>query len=120
MKKLIAISFLVSPLAAADFVAVGPIQGNVCTGFVIEACSLQEVHAIKEDGKLFSIGRRYPEVSNYDAGKGRCWIQTKSVGAGFGSAGVNAAMQPDFYGRDSSGALTPLDVEYLTFKCRKI
>lgn len=110
---------LSTPLAAfADYCAVGEIEGNLCKGFIVEACKLVRIDAVKgDDGKLFTVKRCYPSVSEYDQTKGRCWIRTKSTGGGLLSWAFNAPQQSVFYHKTAHGEYEELDVEYVTFKC---
>lgn len=102
--------------ARAEYVATGPIQGSVCKGFIIESCKFHQLHAVKgDDGRLFTIRERYDSVSEHRSG--RCWIRTKSKGAGLLSWGANAISQPEFYEKTSDGKYNKLDVEYLVFPC---
>ena len=104
--------------ANAEYCATGVIKGNVCKGFVIESCKTIRVDAIKdEDGKLYSINKCYPKVSEYDEAKKWCWIRTKSDGGGLFSWALNSATQPNFLHRNDDGEYEELDVEYLTFGC---
>lgn len=100
----------------ADFYAVGPFEGQVCWGVVIEACGLKPLHAVEgSDGKLYTIATTYKSVSDHK--NGRCWIRTKSKGAGLISFGVNAMTQPKFYEKTGGNDFKQHDVEYVTFKC---
>lgn len=57
----------------AQYCAVGNIKGNVCSGFVIEACKFVQVDAVKgDDDILYTVGRCYESVSEYSESKGRC------------------------------------------------
>ena len=121
LTPVIAASVLFAPTNAfAEYCAVSKIKGNVCSGFVIEACKFVVVDAVKrDDGKLYELSRCYESVSDYSESKGRCWVRTKSKGAGLFSWGVNAADQPEFYHLKDDGTYEEIDVEYLSFKCRK-
>ena len=104
----------------AEYCAVGKISGNVCKGFVIEACKFVQVDAVKDDnGKLFTVKECYNDVSEHSESKGRCWINTKSKGGGDISWALNTATQPEFLHKNESGKYEEIDVEYLTFKCVK-
>jgi hypothetical protein len=115
------VGLLFNPAGAqAEYCAIGNIKGNVCSGFVIEACKFVQVDAVKgDDDKLYTVNRCYGSVSEYSESKGRCWIKTKSKGGGLLSWGVNAATQPEFFHLSENGDYEKLDVEYLTFKCQK-
>ena len=119
MRKSLALLILLPGIAFADFTATGPIQGQVCSGFIVESCKLQEIHAVKDGGKLYTIGRRYPQVSKYDQDKGRCWIDLKSKGTGLFSDLANAMAATEFHTRSASGEYLPVDPDYLTFTCSK-
>lgn len=123
MKKtiiLIAVYAVISVAPAwAEYVATGPIKGNVCRGIGIEVCGLHRVVAVKgDDGRLYEVSTRYDSVTEYKEGSGRCWIKTKSSGGGIFSWGVNAIKQPTFL-EITDGKYKELDVEYLTFRCVK-
>lgn len=106
--------------ALAEYVATGPIEGNVCKGFGIEVCSTHTIVAVKgDDGRMYTVNRQFPSVTEYKEKTGRCWINTKAKGWGLISSAINAAKQPVFFERSPSGEYKELDVEYLTFKCAK-
>jgi len=95
--------------AFSEYCAVSKIKGNVCSGFVIEACKFVVVDAVKgDDGKLYELSRCYESASDYSESKGRCWVRTKSKGAGLFSWGVNAAAQPEFYHLKEDGTYEEL------------
>jgi hypothetical protein len=109
---------VLAPLAVADYVATSPIEGNVCSGFILESCKFYRVSAVKgSDGQLHSINTRYDSVSEFDESKRRCWIHTKSKGGGLWSWGANMALQPEFYTTTESNEYEKIDVEYITFSC---
>ena len=118
---LITFSLILSSTALADFAATGVIEGNVCSGFILESCKTVPIVAVKgDDGQLYTMTRRFPGVDEYNAKKGRCWINTKSKGWGLLSGAANAVLQPQFFTRSESGGYEEVDVEYLTFICTKI
>ena len=119
MRKAPALLILLPSIALADFTATGPIQGQICSGFIIESCQFEEIVAVKDGGQLYTIGRQYPQVSTYDQSKGRCWINLKSKGAGLISGIVNALASTEFHTLSTSGEYLPADPEYLTFPCIK-
>lgn len=103
-----------------EYCATGPIRGNICSGFVIESCSFVRVDAVEGDnGQLYTVRDCYESVSEYKEGDGRCWIRTKSSGAGLWSWMTNAAVQPKFFHKNDRGEYEELDVEYLVFECVK-
>ena len=86
MKKHLCIAALAivsaSQTLAAYYVS-GEIEGNVCRGFVIEACGLHKIHAVRgSDGRLFEVTNRFESVSEYKESSGRCWVSTKSTSLG--------------------------------------
>lgn len=123
MKRMSAVTLIAlgfSAPAEADYYATGPIEGNVCRGFFIEACGLHKITAVKgDDGRLYAVQTRFASVTEYNEGTGRCWIRTKAEGGGLLSWAVNAAKQPVFYARTPDGEYRELDVDYVTFKCAK-
>jgi hypothetical protein len=123
MSRALAITLMIlgfSTPALADYQAVGPIEGNVCRGFIIEACGLHRIAAVKgDDGQLHEVQTRFASITEYKESSGRCWIRTKAKGGGLISWGLNAVKQPMFYERTTSGEYKELDVEYVTFKCVK-
>ncbi len=111
---------LASTNATAEYLATGPIEGNVCWGIGIEICSMKKLDAVKgKDGRLYTISDRFEAVTEYKQDKERCWIRTKSVQAGLISWGINVLTQPEFYEKEPSGEYKKHDVEYVTFKCVK-
>lgn len=119
MRKAPVLLIFLPSIALADFTATGPIQGQVCSGFIVESCQLQEVSAVKDGGKLYTIGRRYPQVTTYDQAKGRCWINLKANGAGLFSDLANALASTEFHTLSPSGEYLPIEPDYLTFTCIK-
>lgn len=106
--------------AQAEYVATGPIKGNVCNGWGIQVCGLRDLEAVKgDDGRFHQILKTYATVSEFKESSSRCLIKTKFSGLGLFSAGVNAAKQPVFLEKTSTGELRELDVDYITFKCIK-
>lgn len=117
---LTAIVVLPSLNTHADYCAIGKIEANECTGFVIESCGFVRVDAVKNDkGQLFHPSKCYKSVSEYNSSKGRCWINTKSKFGGLISWGINAAVQPNFLHKNNNGNYEEIDADYITFKCRK-
>jgi hypothetical protein len=103
----------------ADYFAIGKIEGQVCYGFGIEVCGLHIISAVKgDDGKLYEPNTHYQSVSEYRESSGRCWIHTKTTKLGLFNSVANAVFQPTFYEK-VNGEYEKLDVEYITFKCRK-
>ena len=121
------IGVIVMPMtAAADYVVVGPIRGQECTSYLLfETCEMHSVDAVLgDDDKLHTLQRRYEAVSSHRVesdGTERCWIKLKARGQGLISGAINAVKRPYspmFYTK-TTGKYDPIDVESLTFKCRK-
>ncbi|MGH1472742.1 MAG: hypothetical protein ACRBCS_16315 [Cellvibrionaceae bacterium] len=121
IKSLLIFAFLFfSTGAIADYCAVGKIEANECSGFIIESCSLIKVDAVRDDeGNLFHPKKCYESVTEYNSSNERCWINTKSKGGGIISWGINAAVQPKFLHKNSKGEYEEIDADYITFKCSK-
>ena len=114
------LSMLVSSSVLADYCATGKVEGNVCSGFIIESCKFIKIDAVKDGvGNLFNMKRCYEDVSEYKSSKSLCWINTKSKGMGLISTAMNMAVQPDFLHKNSSGEYEDVDAEYIVFKCKK-
>lgn len=113
-------AFLLAPMPAnAWYEAIGKIEGQVCHGFVIEACGLHSIDAVKgSDGGLHEVRRSFDSVTEYRESSGRCWIRTKSTQLGLFNPVANAISQPTFYEK-VDGKYEKLDIEYVTFKCTK-
>lgn len=69
--------------------------------------------------RLYTVNRCFPEVSDYRASDGKCWITTTSKGGGLLSWGLNAIGQPEFYHKTEHGDYSEIDAEYLMFDCIK-
>lgn len=96
----------------AEYVAIGPYEGEVCSGFVVEKCSLEIIDTVKRDGQFYEINKAWNNVDDYK--DGRCWISFSK-----GAFGL-ADMPPEFYQYDESKVLRRVDVDsYVTFKCLK-
>ncbi|MCG9721910.1 hypothetical protein [Shewanella sp. Isolate7] len=121
IKYLLAVTTLLSSSCVlAEYCAIGKIEANECSGFIIESCSFINVDAVRNDeGQLFHPKKCYESVTEYNAHKERCWINTKSKGGGLISWGINAATQPNFLHKNSSGEYEEIDADYITFKCSK-
>ena len=117
---LAAVMVMVSGEASADYTVVGKIKGHECTSYIIvEKCRQRTIDAIDgPDGRLYSVKRRYPSVSDFK--NGRCWIRIKSTGAGLISRAKNAFSNVQFYEKQANGQYEKIDPEYLVFKCHRI
>jgi hypothetical protein len=104
--------------AKAEYVAIGQIQGTVCKGFVIEVCSKYNLSAVKgSDGKMYTVSRTFDSVDEHNGDL--CHIRTKLTTGGAFSWAINSVAQPVFYEKTAAGEYKELDVEYVTFKCKK-
>ncbi len=116
---LVGVLVLVVGLANADYLVTGKITGQECSGFVLEVCSNRNVDAVEGDnGKLYHLAEIYSDVDDYD-GK-RCWIRTKSKGLGLISKAIDAIGGDQFYEKEKDGRYVEIDVEYITFPCKRI
>lgn len=114
-----ALTSLLAMSASADYVATGDIEGQACSGFGIQSCSHVSVDAVEgDDGRLHTVKRRYSSVSDYNANKGRCWIETKARGGGVIGWVAGAISGPDFYTETEDG-FKKVDIDYITFPCRE-
>ena len=69
--------------AKASYIATSQIEGNVCKGFGIEFCRIYPIAGVKgKDGRFYTIKTEFRDVDDYNEGIKRCWINTKSKGAG--------------------------------------
>ena len=120
-KWLLTSFFLFSSVSAiADYCAIGKIEANECSGFIIESCKFIKVDAVRDDeGNLFHPKKCYETVTEYNSRKGRCWVTTKSKDGGIISWGINAAIQPNFLHKNTKGDYEEIDADYITFKCSK-
>jgi hypothetical protein len=115
--------FLFTKPSMADYIATGPISGIVCSGLVFKSCPPTRVDAVEgKDGKLYSLARSYPEVSEFNGR--RCWIELKSgSNSRYGGRGlwdfVANMFGDSFYQQQSDGSYKKIDVERLMFDCKK-
>ena len=105
----------------AEYAAIGTIQGNHCSGLFIKTCGLKDIAAVSgSDGKLHEIKTTYDSVTEYKETTGKCFIRvSRSSGLGPISWAINYWKGTEFYAKDSSGEFTSVDIEYITFKCKK-
>ena len=122
------IGVIVMPMTAlADYIAVGSFEGEECTSYlVLDVCDMRSVDAVKgDDGRLYSVRRRYPDVSKYWVRKKRtqmCRINLKgrrAIGLWDDAANLLFGSSTKFYTKTSQG-YKKVDVEFLQFKCRKV
>jgi hypothetical protein len=104
-----------SSQAKADYVATGPIYAEDCYDFgIVQKCSTLTVTEVKKDGKRYEVGRVYASASYSN---GRCTIDTKSRGLGPLSWGINAVIQPEFWGYSKDGTFKKIDADRIFFDC---
>ena len=125
MRTLLFLSILLTVftprIVYGEYCATGSFEADVCRGFIIKACRLVKIDAVKgDDGKPYTINRCYRNVTDYSEGQKRCWIKTKSDNWGILSWGINAMSQPVFLHKGSSGAYEEVGAEYITFRCQKL
>jgi hypothetical protein len=114
----IALVMALAGAAHAEYLATGSIQGQVCSGIVIQACSFRTVSAVKgSDGRLYEIKRSFASVTSYNDATNRCIVRIKARGDSIISWGIDAIKNPTFYEMSAGGQYEPIDVEYLSFKC---
>jgi hypothetical protein len=120
---IVTVLILFTTSSMADYIATGPISGIVCSGFVFKSCPPTSVDAIEgKDGKLYSLARRYPKVSEFNGR--RCWIELKSgANSRYGGKGlwdyVANMFGETFYQKQADGSFKKIDVERLMFDCRE-
>ena len=101
--SLLFVGALVPTVCSAEFMAIGPYEAEVCTGFVIKKCSLQRIDAIKKNGEFFEIKKHWNSVNSYEPEKsqsqGRCTMLFSENTVPFFDA------KPDFYryGKNGTG-----------------
>jgi hypothetical protein len=121
MKKIrlfLAFIFLIAfnAYARADYQVTGPTRGTECTLGIV--CSTHTIAAVRDDkGTLRYMPTYYSSVSDFNGTN--CFINTKSTGLGFISMAINAIKQPVFLELDSKGNYKELDIESISFPCRK-
>ncbi len=105
--------------ALSGYYVVGPIKAEDCYDFGIKYCSTKTVTEVRKDGKRYEVATYFEDVSDYSESKKLCSINTKSRGMGVLSYGVNALVQPDFWGVDKNGKLEKIDADRIYFNCIK-
>ena len=102
-----------STITLARYVATGPYEGEVCKGFIIEACSYERLDAIKKDGQLYNISQSWDKVDEYS--NGRCWFFFRQ-----GATGKFLNRPPEFYQKNDSGEWVKINVgNSVRFKCEE-
>ncbi len=115
IKILTIIIFLfISTNANADYLVTGKVTGGV-KGMLGFSLKIVNVDAVMEDGKLYTIGKRYRQVSEYDKRKGRCWLRVDGL-----SGIMHKAQGRSWHELQSDGTYKKLkNLEYITFPCIK-
>lgn len=110
--------FLISSIAIADYIVVSDIKGQVCTGFVIDVCSMKKVDAVGDgSGTLYLPSDRYESVTDYRERDNRCWIKIK--GSGILGSALSFFSSTQFYTL-KNGEYEEIKPEYLTFECVRL
>jgi len=121
MKKIrlfLAFNFLIvfNTAVRADYQVTGPTRGSECKLGIV--CSTHIIAAVKDDkGTLRYMPTYYQSVSEFNGTN--CFINTKSTGLGLISMAINVMKQPVFLELDSKGNYKELDIESISFPCRK-
>lgn len=114
----IAVLGFFSSSVQAGYYAIGPIEGQVCSGFVIQSCSRKTVAAVENsNGGLSEIKRYFRQVTEHNKSTDRCFVRIKSKDDSLISAGIDAIRNPKFYEK-VGGEYKKIDIEYLTFNCK--
>lgn len=109
---------LYSTNAYSDYVVVSDIQGEVCSGFFIETCSMKKIDAVGDgSGTLFTPADHFESVTDHREKDDRCWIRLK--GNGLINEAISFFSSTQFYSLEN-GKHKKIDPEYLTFKCLKL
>ena len=102
----------------ADYIVVSEIRGQVCSGFVIDVCSMKKIDAVGDgSGTLYNPSNYFESVTDYRERDDRCWIKIKGEGLIGGALSLFSSTQ--FYLMEN-GQYEEIDPEYLTFKCLKL
>ena len=75
------------------------------------------VDAVSKGGELFNLKPRYKTVSEFNSSQGLCHIRTKKEGL-LGKL-FDKATGPEFFSKQSNGQFKKVDIESLSFNCRK-
>jgi hypothetical protein len=112
-------SLLVPSISFARFIAIGPIEGTVCSGIIIKSCGRHKLDAVRgDDGQIHSITRTFDDVTEHNGDI--CHINVKQTQGGIIAWTINQIKQPVFLEKNSNGGFDNLDVDYFTFTCREI
>lgn len=104
----------------ADYQVTGAIFGTECTSFIIfDRCKDRHVDAtLGQDNQYYSLAQSFPDVSEFNESSGICHIKTPSPSWITKVLG-RAKNYPVFFEKQVDGKYEQVDVEYLTFPCRK-
>lgn len=106
--------------ATADYVAVGPFTSSSCTNYLLfKSCQVVTVDAVRNDGKLYEIRKRWADVDRFNKGKGTCYVKISSAGSlALTDILISTLNSQVFYTR-KNGQLEEINIEHLNFKCVK-
>ena len=104
--------------AFADYIVVSDIKGQVCSGFIVDVCSMKKIDAVGDDsGTLYPPSDHFESVTDYRERDDRCWIRIK--GEGLIGKALSLFSSTQFYSMEN-GQYEEINPEYLTFKCLKL
>ncbi len=106
----------------ADYIVAGKITGRSTSwgGFVGNNYDVKGVRG--EDGRMHQVARRYKSVSNYNARKQRCWVNTgrsSDEDLGFLTYDLNAFTQNNFIVVNEKWVTEETQLDHITFPCIK-
>ena len=109
-KFLFLIFIFYSTNSFADYYVIGKVTGGVKTMFKLK---IVNVDAVMEDGKLYTIGKVYKTVSEYDKYKGRCWLRVGGT-----AKLLHMAQGRSWHELQPDGSYKKLkNLDYITFPC---
>ena len=100
----------------AQYIATGPFKVTSCKGFVIKVCEIVTIDAVEQDGKMYSMKKKWDEVDSYS--NGTCHLNLTGKGI---IPFLHKALNPSFYHYDKSKNLRKIkNIEgQVTFPCKK-
>ena len=117
------LSMVISTVAYADFVAVGPITTSSCSNFIFfGSCKTVTVDAVEVDGNLYEPRRHFQEVTSYDKEKNKCSVKvSRSTGLWTMTGAVAKTLtEPIFLTKTLNGLEKIENIEYMSFECREV
>lgn len=116
------LSVTMSGPAYADFLAVGPLKSSSCSNYILfGSCKTVTVDAVEVDGRLYEPRRHFQEVTSYDEEKSSCSVRvSRSTGLSITGAVAKALTEPTFLTKTSTGFEKIKNIEYMSFKCRRV